>query len=119
MLEPLDDRVLIRPDDMPDTTKGGMIIPNSAKEKPTRGTIIAVGPGRYELGTWIGQLLQVGDRVVYGKYSGVPLQDGDDEVVLIRAMDVLAKEVPKVEFTGPQIVKESAAGAAADTGAAP
>jgi chaperonin GroES len=71
--------------------RGGLYIPDTAKEKPTQGEVIAVGPGRMEKGTRVPVDLKVGDSVIYGKYSGTPFQLGDEEVIIIKASDVLAK----------------------------
>jgi chaperonin GroES len=71
--------------------RGGLYIPDTAKEKPTQGEVIAVGPGRMEKGSRVPVDLKVGDTVIYGKYSGTPFQLGEDEVIIIKASDVLAK----------------------------
>jgi chaperonin GroES len=71
--------------------RGGLYIPDTAKEKPTQGEVIAVGPGRLEKGQRVPVDLKVGDSVIYGKYSGTPFQLGDEEVIIIKASDVLAK----------------------------
>ena len=71
--------------------RGGLYIPDTAKEKPTQGEVIAVGPGRVEKGQRVPVDLKVGDSVIYGKYSGTPFQLGDEEVIIIKASDVLAK----------------------------
>ena len=91
-IHPLEDRVVILPDDETATMRGGLYIPDTAKEKPTQGEVIAVGPGRIEKGERIKMELAAGDRVIYGKYSGTPfnLEDGT-EVIIIKASDVLAK----------------------------
>ena len=91
-IHPLEDRVVIMPDDETATMRGGLYIPDTAKEKPTQGEVIAVGPGRIEKGERIKMELAAGDRVIYGKYSGTPfnLEDGT-EVIIIKASDVLAK----------------------------
>jgi len=68
-----------------------LYIPDTAKEKPTQGEVIAVGPGRMEKGQRVPVDLKVGDSVIYGKYSGTPFQLGDEEVIIIKASDVLAK----------------------------
>jgi chaperonin GroES len=70
---------------------GGLYIPDTAKEKPTQGEIIAVGPGRFEKGARIPMDLKVGDQVIYGKYSGTPYTFDGEEYVIIKATDVLAK----------------------------
>ena len=88
---PLADRVAIRP--MEDTMemRGGLYIPDTAKEKPVQGEVIAVGPGRYEKGERVPVDVKVGDQVIYGKYSGTPYTFDGDEYVIIKASDVLAK----------------------------
>ena len=90
-LKPLEDRVVIMPSDEPETMRGGLYIPDTAKEKPTQGEVIAVGPGRMDKGARVPMDLSVGDKVIYGKYSGTPFQLGDDEVIIIKASDILAK----------------------------
>ena len=90
-IQPLEDRVVILPADEAEAMRGGLYIPDTAKEKPTQGEVIAVGPGRFEKGTRVPMELKVGDQVIYGKYSGTPFQLGDEEVIIIKASDVLAK----------------------------
>ena len=90
-LQPLEDRVVIMPSDEAETMRGGLYIPDTAKEKPTQGEVIAVGPGRIEKGQRVPVDLKVGDSVIYGKYSGTPFQMGEDEVIIIKASDILAK----------------------------
>jgi chaperonin GroES len=90
-IHPLEDRVVIMPTDESETMRGGLYIPDTAKEKPTQGEVIAAGPGRMEKGARVPMELHVGDKVLYGKYSGTPFQLGDDEVIIIKASDVLAK----------------------------
>src|SRR5687768_12397832 len=90
-IQPLEDRVVIRPDDEGETMRGGLYIPDTAKEKPTQGEVLAVGPGRIEKGERIPMELEVGDQVIYGKYSGMPYQAGDDELIIVKASDILAK----------------------------
>jgi chaperonin GroES len=91
-IQPLEDRVVILPDDETANMRGGLYIPDTAKEKPTQGEVIAAGPGRFEKGERVKMDLAAGDRVIYGKYSGTPfqLEDGT-EVIIIKASDVLAK----------------------------
>ena len=89
--KPLEDRVVIMPSDESETMRGGLYIPDTAKEKPTQGEVIAVGPGRMDKGARVPMDLSVGDKVIYGKYSGTPFQLGDDEVIIIKASDILAK----------------------------
>jgi len=90
-LKPLEDRVVIMPSDEAESMRGGLYIPDTAKEKPTQGEVIAVGPGRMDKGARVPMDLSVGDKVIYGKYSGTPFQLGDDEVIIIKASDILAK----------------------------
>ena len=88
---PLADRVAIRPMEETETMKGGLYIPDTAKEKPIQGEIIAVGPGRREKGEVIPMELKVGDRVIYGKYSGTQVELDNEEIILIKEADVIAK----------------------------
>ena len=90
-LQPLEDRVVIQPSDEAESMRGGLYIPDTAKEKPTQGEVIAVGPGRFEEGARVAMDLKVGDKVIYGKYSGTPFTLDGDEVIIIKASDVLAK----------------------------
>ena len=88
---PLADRVAIRPMEETETMKGGLYIPDTAKEKPIQGDVIAVGQGRLEKGERVPMELKVGDRVVYGKYSGTQVDLDGEEVILIKESDVIAK----------------------------
>ena len=90
-IQPLEDRVVILPSEETETMRGGLYIPDTAKEKPTQGEVIAVGPGRFEKGARVPMELKVGDKVLYGKYSGTPFTLDGDEVIIIKASDVLAK----------------------------
>jgi chaperonin GroES len=90
-IHPLEDRVVILPDDEAETLRGGLYIPDTAKERPTQGAVLAVGPGRIERGQRVKMEVQAGDKVIYGKYSGTPYQVGDDELIIIKASDILAK----------------------------
>jgi len=90
-IHPLEDRVMILPDDEAETMRGGLYIPDTAKERPTQGAVLAVGPGRIEKGQRVKMDVQPGDKVIYGKYSGTPYQVGDDELIIIKASDILAK----------------------------
>ena len=90
-IHPLEDRVVILPDDEAETLRGGLYIPDTAKEKPTQGAVLAVGPGRIERGQRVKMDVQAGDKVIYSKYSGTPYQVGDDELIIIKASDILAK----------------------------
>ena len=88
---PLADRVAIRPLEETETMKGGLYIPDTAKEKPIQGEVIAVGAGRLEKGERVPMDLKVGDRVVYGKYSGTQVDLDGEEIILIKESDVIAK----------------------------
>jgi chaperonin GroES len=88
---PLADRVAIRPMEETEAMKGGLYIPDTAKEKPIQGEVIAVGPGRVEKGQHVPMELKVGDRVVYGKYTGSQVELEDEEIILIKESDVIAK----------------------------
>ena len=90
-IQPLEDRVVIMPNDDAEEMRGGLYIPDTAKEKPTQGEVIAVGPGRIEEGNRVPMDVAVGDKVIYGKYSGTQFQLGDDEVIIIKTTDILAK----------------------------
>lgn len=91
-LHPLEDRVVIAPSDEAEQMRGGLYIPDTAKEKPTQGEVIAVGPGRTtDKGEHIKIDVKVGDIVIYGKYSGTPYTIEGDEVIIIKASDILAK----------------------------
>src|SRR2546421_13044658 len=88
---PLADRVAVRPSEETEQRKGGLYIPDTAKEKPSQGEVLAVGPGRREKGEIVPLELKVGDRVVYGKYSGTQVELEGEEIILIKESDVIAK----------------------------
>jgi chaperonin GroES len=90
-IHPLEDRVVILPSDEDEGMRGGLYIPDTAKEKPTRGEVLAVGPGRLEKGDRVKLDVRAGDQVIYGKYSGTPYEVGGDELIIIKASDILAK----------------------------
>jgi len=91
-LKPLADRVLVKPLSEEEVTKGGIILPDTAREKPQRGEIIAVGPGRLdEEGKRIAMELKKGDKVLYAKYAGTEVKIDDDEYLILRESDILAK----------------------------
>jgi chaperonin GroES len=90
-IQPLEDRVVILPAEEAESKRGPLYIPDTAKEKPTQGEVLAVGPGRVEKGARIPMEVRAGDQVIYGKYSGTPYQVGDDELIIIKASDILAK----------------------------
>lgn len=91
-LQPLGDRVVVQPSKEEEVTKGGIILPDTAKEKPQRGVIIAVGPGRLdEEGKRIPMEVKKGDKVIYSKYAGSEIKQDDEEVLILRESDILAK----------------------------
>jgi chaperonin GroES len=88
---PMDDRILVEPHEADERTAGGIILPDTAREKPQRGTVIAVGPGKLLDSGKRGEMsLHVGDEVFYGKYSGTEIDFGTDKYVVLRENDVLA-----------------------------
>ena len=88
---PLEDRVLIEPSEAEERTAGGIVLPDTAKEKPQRGTVIATGPGKLmKDGHRAAIDVKVGDTVFYGKYSGTEIDYGSDKFVVCRESDILA-----------------------------
>ena len=92
-LQPLDDRIVVRPSESEETTASGLVIPDTAKEKPQQGEVLAVGPGRRaeNTGEIIPLDLNVGDVVVYSKYGGTEITSGGEDLLILNARDVLAK----------------------------
>src|SRR6056297_3660834 len=91
-LRPLDDRVVVQPVEAEETTAGGIVLPDSAREKPQRGTIMAVGPGRMLDSGNRGELtVAVGDVVIYGRYGGSEIEVDGQEMKILRESDILAK----------------------------
>lgn len=92
-LEPLADRLIVKPIPQEEVTKGGIIIPDTAKEKPQEGKVIAVGPGRMKAeGTRIPMNIKVGDRVMYMKHAGVEVTLNDEKVLIINEAEVMLKK---------------------------
>ncbi|MEX1185661.1 MAG: co-chaperone GroES [Gemmatimonadaceae bacterium] len=89
-VSPLADRVVVRPLEETETMRGGLFIPDTAKEKPQQGEILAVGPGRFEEGKRVPMEVKAGDRVLYGKYSGSEVTIDGETVLILRESDVLA-----------------------------
>ncbi|MGB9771448.1 MAG: co-chaperone GroES [Candidatus Kapaibacteriota bacterium] len=90
-LSPLHDRVIIKPSQPEEVTKGGIIIPDTAKEKPMQGEVVAVGPGKTtEDGKLIPLTVKVGDKVLYGKYSGTEVEINGEQFLIMREADILA-----------------------------
>jgi chaperonin GroES len=91
-IRPLDDRVVVEPIEAEETTAGGIVLPDTAKEKPQRGTVVAVGPGKLLDNGQRGELsVAIGDEVIYGKYGGSDIEVDGDEVKILRESDILAK----------------------------
>ena len=91
-LQPLGDRVIVEALEEEETTSSGIVLPDTAKEKPQRGRVLAVGPGaRNDKGEIIPMEVAVGDEVIYSKYGGTEIKVGADEVLVLRESDVLAK----------------------------
>ncbi len=89
-LKPLHDRVVIKADESEEVTKGGIYLPDTAKEKPQRGEVVAVGPGKTEDGKLVEPQVKKGDKVLYGKYSGTEVTIDDTEYLIVRESDILA-----------------------------
>ncbi|MBS3944481.1 MAG: co-chaperone GroES [Melioribacter sp.] len=88
-IQPLQDRVIVKPKEAEETTKGGIILPDTAKEKPIEGTIVAVGEGKTtEDGKLIKLTVKVGDTVLYGKYSGTEVKIEGEEYLIMRESDI-------------------------------
>jgi len=93
-LQPLADRLVVKPIEKEEVTKGGIILPDTAKEKPQEGEVVAIGPGRLsEDGKRIAMDVKVGDRVIYAKYGGTEIKIDDEELVILRESDILVKKV--------------------------
>jgi chaperonin GroES len=92
-LQPLGDRLVVKAIDAEQTTASGLVLPDTAQEKPSRGTVIAVGDGRYEDGKRIPLDVAVGDEVIYSKYGGTEIKVDGEDVIILREADVLAKAV--------------------------
>jgi len=91
-IEPLADRVVVKPIEREEVTKSGLVLPDTAKERPQEGEVIAVGPGRLtDDGKRIAMDLKAGDRVIYAKYGGTEIKIEDQELVILRESDILAK----------------------------
>ena len=91
-LRPLDDRVVVKPVEAEERTAGGIVLPDTAKEKPQRGKVVYVGPGKLLENGQRGSLsVAIGDEVIYGKYSGTDIELDGDDVKILRETDILAK----------------------------
>ena len=89
-LQPLEDRIVVKPSEGEEMTASGLVIPDTAKKKPQEGEVLAVGPGRFEDGNRVPLDVKVGDKVIYSKYGGTEVKVGGDEVLILSARDVLA-----------------------------
>jgi chaperonin GroES len=89
-LRPLEDRIVVKATEAETTTASGLVIPDTAKEKPQEGTVIAVGPGRFDDGVRVPMDVKVGDVVLYSKYGGTEVKSGSDELLVLSARDILA-----------------------------
>jgi chaperonin GroES len=90
-LKPLGDRVIVEVLDEEETTFSGIVLPDTAKEKPQRGKVLAVGPGKYEDGKLVPLDVKKGDEVIYSKYGGTEIKVGGEEYLILRESDILAK----------------------------
>jgi chaperonin GroES len=110
-LQPLGDRLIVEALDEEETTTSGIVLPDTAKEKPQRGRVLAVGPGpRDEDGNYIKMELEEGDEIIFSKYGGTDIKLGSDEYLILRESDVLAKVVTSGRKSSK---KKEMAGAAA------
>jgi chaperonin GroES len=92
-LEPLADRVIVKPSPKEEVTKSGIVLPDTAKEKPQEGKVIAAGPGRVtEDGKRIPMEIKEGDTVIYAKYGGTEIKEDGEELIILRESDILAKK---------------------------
>ena len=89
-LRPLGDRIVIKPTPREEMTKSGIVLPDTAKEKPQEGEVLAVGPGRFEDGTRVPLDVSLGDRVIYSKYGGTEVVVDGEDLLILSARDVLA-----------------------------
>jgi chaperonin GroES len=95
-LQPLGDRLIVEALEEEETTSSGIVLPDTAKEKPQRGRVLAVGPGaRNDSGEIVPMEVEVGDEIIYSKYGGTEVKLGADEVLILRESDVLAKIATK------------------------
>jgi len=92
-LQPLADRLVVRPIEREEKTKGGIFLPDTAKEKPQEGEVLAVGPGRItDDGKRLAMDIEVGDIVIYARYGGTEIKIDEEELVILRESDILAKK---------------------------
>jgi chaperonin GroES len=89
-LQPLEDRVVVKPSEGEEMTASGLVIPDTAKERPQEGEVVAVGPGRFEEGKRIPMDVKVGDTVIYSKYGGTEIKLSGEDYLILSARDLLA-----------------------------
>jgi chaperonin GroES len=89
-VKPLEDRIVVQASEEENTTSSGIVIPDTAKEKPQEGTVVAIGPGRFEDGARVPLDVAVGDKVIYSKYGGTEVKVEGEEYLILSARDVLA-----------------------------
>ncbi len=89
-LKPLDDRIVVQANEEEEMTLSGIVIPDTAKEKPVEGTVVAVGPGKFEDGQRVPMDVKVGDTVIYSKYGGTEVKVQGEEYLILSARDVMA-----------------------------
>jgi chaperonin GroES len=89
-IKPLEDRILVKSIDAEQTTASGLVIPDTAKEKPQEGEVLAVGPGRFEDGQRLPLDIKVGDKVIYSKYGGTEVKYNGEDYLILSSRDVLA-----------------------------
>ncbi len=89
-ITPLEDRVLVKPSEAEETTESGIVLPDTAKEKPQEGEVVAVGKGKYENGKNVPMEVKVGDKVIYSKYGGTEIKIDREEHIILSQSDILA-----------------------------
>jgi len=93
-LQPLGDRVVVKPIEKEEVSKGGIVLPDTAKEKPQEGEVIAVGPGKLgDDGKRLAIDVKVGDRVIYAKYAGTEVEVDDEKLLIMHESDIMAKRI--------------------------
>ena len=90
-LKPLEDRIVVKPNEGEETTSSGLVIPDTAKEKPQRGNVLEVGPGRYEDGKLVPLDVKKGDEIIFSKYGGTEVKVDGEDLLILRESDILAK----------------------------
>ncbi|MGE5508147.1 MAG: co-chaperone GroES [Chitinophagales bacterium] len=90
MIKPLADRVVVKVLSQEEVTRGGIVLPDTAKEKPQEGEVVAVGPGKYEDGKLVPMAVKAGDKVIFSKYGGTEVKVDGEEYLILRESDILA-----------------------------